>query len=318
MQLVVLEGDDKLKKVSAEVIGAARSLGEPVAALGVGKNAGSLAAAASSLGVSQVLTVEGPEVAEYAPRAWVRAIEAALAKLGANRVWFGATAQGKELAARLAGRLKAGLAQDVISVTKDGDGVLYRRPVYAGKAVAELRLTSAVGIVTLRPNAYAAAAATGAHAPVEPLSVAFQPSDMDGRAVGFAAGDGGRVELTEAEVIVSGGRGLKGPENFHLVEELARELGAAVGASRAVVDAGWRPHAEQVGQTGKTVSPGLYIACGISGAVQHMAGMSSSKLIVAINKDPEAPIFQVADYGVVGDALEILPAMTEAVRQLRG
>lgn len=317
MQLVILEGDDRLKKVSAEVIGAALGLDQGAVALAVGKNALALAEEAAHLGVSQVLTVAAPEVAEYAPRAWVRAIEAAVAKVDAKRVLFAATSQGKELAARLAGRLKAGLAQDVTGITKAGNDVLYRRPLYAGKAFAEVRLTSAIGIASVRPNAFAPAATSDTKAPVESLSVAFQPSDTDGRAVGFRAGDSGRVELTEAEVIVSGGRGLKGPENFHLVEELAKELGAAVGASRAVVDAGWRPHAEQVGQTGKTVSPALYLACGISGAVQHMAGMSSSKLIVAINKDPEAPIFQVADYGVIGDVLEVLPAMTEAVRRLK-
>ncbi len=317
MHLVVLEGDDRLRKISHEAIGAARALGGPVAAVAVGKDARKLAEEASHLGVSQVLTVEGPEVSAYAVRAWVRAVETAVAKSGATLVLFGATSQGKEVAARLAGRLKAGLAADVTAISQDGGALVFRRPIYAGKAFAEVRLISKVGIATLRPNAFSPAAKDAEGAQIEPLAVSFEAKDLDGKATGFEAGSGGQVELTEAEIIVSGGRGLKGPENFHLIEELAKELGAAVGASRAVVDAGWRPHTEQVGQTGKTVSPALYIACGISGAVQHMAGMSSSKLIVAINKDPEAPIFQVADYGVVGDAIEVLPAMTEAVRQLR-
>ncbi|MHB1505459.1 MAG: electron transfer flavoprotein subunit alpha/FixB family protein [Sulfobacillus sp.] len=317
MHLVVLEGDDRLRKISYEVIGAALALGEDVAAVAVGKDATKLAAEASRLGLSQVLTVDGPEVTSYAPRAWVRAVQAAVAATGATLVLLGATSQGKEVAARLAGRLKAGLAADVTAISKDDGSLVYRRPVYAGKAFAEVRLISPVGIATLRPNAFSAAKSAASAASIEVLAVSFEAGDTDGHSTGYEVGTGGQVELTEAEIIVSGGRGLKGPENFHLIEELAKELGAAVGASRAVVDAGWRPHAEQVGQTGKTVSPALYIACGISGAVQHMAGMSSSKLIVAINKDPEAPIFQVADYGVVGDASEVLPAMTEAVRQLR-
>jgi electron transfer flavoprotein alpha subunit len=171
-------------------------------------------------------------------------------------------------------------------------------------------------LATLRPKVFAPVSRNGKSAAVEPLAVDFDPGASRARVVRVAAAGAGKVDVTEAEAIVSGGRGMKGPEHFHLIEELAEAFGASVGASRAVVDAGWRPHAEQVGQTGKTVSPKLYVAVGISGAIQHLAGMMSSRCIVAINKDPEAPIFKVADYGIVGDLFEVVPALTEAVKKL--
>ena len=198
----------------------------------------------------------------------------------------------------------------------EGGKLVAMRPVYAGKAMQKVGFTRAPALVSLRPKVFAPGAGNGGGAKVTPLAIAYDPAAARARLREVKATSAGKADLTEAEIIVSGGRGLRGPENFHLVESLATALGGTVGASRAVVDAGWRPHADQVGQTGKTVSPKLYVAVAISGAIQHLAGMSSSRCIVAINKDPDAPIFKVADYGIVGDAFEIVPALTEAVKKL--
>jgi electron transfer flavoprotein alpha subunit len=199
----------------------------------------------------------------------------------------------------------------------ESGGIVATRPVYAGKALTDVKITSANKVFTLRPNVFTGGVSSGASAPTEPFSIELSDADFSS-IVTEVTQSSGKVDVAEADIIVSGGRGLKAPENFKLIEDLAAELRAAVGASRAVVDAGWRPHNEQVGQTGKTVSPSLYIAVAVSGAIQHLAGMSSSKYIVAINKDKDAPIFQVADYGIVGDAFEILPALTNEIKKLHG
>jgi electron transfer flavoprotein alpha subunit len=195
------------------------------------------------------------------------------------------------------------------------DGALEAvRPIYAGRAIARVRVTGTPLVATIRPNSYPPAEARSG---AEIVPVAIGAYAARAVAIGVEPSASARPDVAEADVIVSGGRGMGGPEHFYLVESLADELGAAVGASRAVVDAGWRPHSEQVGQTGKTVSPTLYVACGISGAVQHLAGMKTSKYIVAVNKDPEAPIFSVADYGIVGDVYDVLPALTKAIHHLK-
>jgi electron transfer flavoprotein alpha subunit len=211
------------------------------------------------------------------------------------------------------------MAADVTDVSAEGGAVVVRRPVYAGKAFARLRIEASPAVVSLRPNAFPAGehAAAGA---VEALDVDVDASSWGARVVSFEAASAGALDVSEASVVVSGGRGMKGPEHWGLLEDLRDALGSdvtALGASRAVVDAGWRPHGEQVGQTGKTVAPKLYIAVGISGAIQHLAGMRTSGTIVAVNKDPDAPIFGVADYGVVGDLFEVLPRLTSAVREMR-
>ncbi len=231
-----------------------------------------------------------------------------------DAILLAATALGKDLAPRVAARLDLPLATDVTAI--DGsDGMVVTRPAYAGKAVYRLRMAATPCVVSVRPNAVAAV-----EQPREcgVATVAAPEAEVRARVVEVREPDNARLDVSEAPIVVSGGRGLKEAEHFSLVEDLAAAFGnAAVGASRAVVDAGWRPHAEQVGQTGKTVSPQLYIALGISGAVQHLAGMRTAKVIVAINKDPDAPIFKVADYGIVGDLFEVVPRLTEEIRKIR-
>jgi electron transfer flavoprotein alpha subunit len=232
-------------------------------------------------------------------------------------VLFGASSLGKDLAPRVAALLGVGLASDCTALDASAGKLTARRPVMAGKAFEKLAFPLGPALATLRPKVFAAATPeAGKTAAVEPLAFEWDANAPRAVVTGTSGASGGKADLTESEIIVSGGRGLKGPENFALVEALADALGATVGASRAVVDAGWRPHGDQVGQTGKTVSPKLYVAVGISGAIQHLAGMSSSRCIVAINKDADAPIFKIADYGVVGDLFEVVPALTEAIRKL--
>ncbi len=221
---------------------------------------------------------------------------------------------GKELGPRLAVALSAGYIADVINIAVQNGEILFKKPVYAGKAVITAKLRSEKKVFTIRPNIFTAKETDAApEFAIHEFTPDISEADFKEKRVAITRSSG-KLDVAEADIVVSGGRGLKAPENFKLVEELAAVLGAAVGASRAVVDAGWRPHSEQVGQTGKTISPNLYIAIGISGAVQHLAGMSSSKVIVAINKDKDAPIFQVADYGIVGDALDVVPRLTEKLK----
>ena len=229
-----------------------------------------------------------------------------------------ASAMGRDLLPRLAARLRVGLAQDCTEARIVDGQLECLRPIYAGKAFARVRLTRVPAMATLRPNVFSLGAPeVSRRAEVEDFAPDLASDKIRVRVTGTQASGGQKVELTEASIIVSGGRGLKGPENFAIVQDLADALGGAMGASRAAVDAGWIDHQHQVGQTGKTVSPTLYVACGISGAIQHLAGMSSSKYIVAINKDPEAPIFKLADYGIVGDLFSIVPALAQEVRKLK-
>lgn len=235
-------------------------------------------------------------------------------EIDADILIFANTSLGKDLAPHVAVKLDAGIATDVVAIDFKDNDLILTRPVYAGKALIDLKVTSAKKVLTLRPNIFNAGTPSDQIAELNVVSV--DNPNLASKVIEVKKSEG-KLDVAEADIIVSGGRGMKGPEHFKLIEDLAEQLGAATGASRAVVDAGWRPHAEQVGQTGKTVSPNLYIALGISGAIQHLAGMRSSKYIVAINKDKDAPIFQVADYGIVGDVFEIVPALIEEIKKIK-
>ncbi len=323
MILAVLEVQDgALKKISYEVLTAARAADEALAAGGVaalvmGPGAVQAAQGVPASAAHEVLCAEGDTLSAYAGQAYAQAVLAGAEAASAQVIVFGATAFGRDIAPRVAAARSAGLLMDVTELFAQEGCLAARRPVYAGKALAEVQAAGPQAVAAVRPNAFAAQAQGGPAAPARALAVEVDPASVRARVREVRREAAGRAELSEADVVVAGGRGLKEPANFGLVEDLADALGAAVGATRAVVDAGWRPHHEQVGQTGKTVSPALYFAVGISGAVQHLAGMSSSRTIVAINRDAEAPIFKIADYGIVGDALEILPKLTEEVRRAK-
>ena len=319
--LVVAEQrDSKIKKSSFEAVGAAKMLADELkgscVALVVGSGVEAVAGDLGAYGASRVIVVDSPKLARHSNSAYAKVIAEVAAKEQAAIVLLPASQMGKDLAPRVAVKLNAGLAADCVALRVENGNVIATRPVFAGKTLLDIKVKTPVKMFTLRPNVFAAAR-NGQGAAVEKMDVPLEDGDFTATVTEMSVATG-RPDVTEADIIVSGGRGLKGPENFHLVEELADVLGAGVGASRAVVDAGWRPHDEQVGQTGKTVSPTMYVACGISGAVQHLAGMSSSKYIVAINKDKDAPIFQIADYGIVGDVTEILPELTAQLKQALG
>lgn len=312
--------DGAVRPVTREVLGEAKrlaaTLGGPVTAVACTTGDAGLAALGEA-GADAVLLARHDAFARHDAAGHAVAVAEAARSTGAKVVLFGASSTGKDLAPRVAALLGVGLAADCTALDASGGRLVATRPVMAGKAYERLAFPMSPALVTLRPKVFAPAAPeAGRTAAVQPLAFTWDAAAPRAVVTGTTAQTGGRPDLTEAEIVVSGGRGLKGPEHFALVEALADAMGATVGASRAVVDAGWRSHGEQVGQTGKTVSPKLYVAIGISGAIQHLAGMSSSRCIVAINKDPEAPIFKVADYGVVGDLFEVVPALTEAVKRM--
>jgi len=315
----VEQRDGKVRKGSLEALSEAKRLataaGWDVCAVLVGSGIEGEATALGSYGASAVYVVDEERFARYSAEGYAAAVRAAVERCQPEALFLSATALGRDLSGRLAARLLVGCIPDVTAL-KLADGKLEAvRPVYSGKALATVEPGGAKPVVfTLRPNVFAAEV-VGGTARIEKLPAI--PADIRAVVREIVATGGGELDVAEADIIVSGGRGLKGPENFALIKALADALGGAVGASRAAVDAGWIDHAHQVGQTGKVVSPSLYVACGISGAIQHLAGMSSSKIIVAINKDPEAPIFKVADYGIVGDLFQVLPALTEEIKKLK-
>jgi electron transfer flavoprotein alpha subunit len=308
--------DGKIRRASLEAVSEARrlagSLGVTVSAVLVGSSVQGLAAELSSYGADEVHVFDDPALAAYATEPYARALAQVISSEKPAAVLIPFTAMGKDLAPRVAAKVDAGLASDCVGLSVKNGRLEARRPMYAGKAYATVGWEGEPQMATLRANVFALGTPDPSRAPI--VKAGKVDTTSRARVTSVHATGGVKIELTEAQIIVSGGRGLKGPENFPLVENLASALGAAVGASRAVVDAGWVDHQYQVGQTGKTVSPTLYVACGISGAIQHLAGMSSSKVIVAINKDSDAPIFKVANYGLVGDVFEILPKLTEAAK----
>jgi electron transfer flavoprotein alpha subunit len=269
----------------------------------------------SKYGIQKVIHLKNSELANYSSSGYTEVITNLAKENNYDILILSNTSLGKDLAPRLSIKLEAGCVVDCVKLNLSGSDLILTRPVYAGKALVDVKILSDKKVITLRPNVFKAQV-TENSAPAEKVIKEISGVNLKSKVTAFKKSEG-KLDVAEADIIVSGGRGMKGPENFHLIEDLAESLGAAVGASRAVVDAGWRPHNEQVGQTGKTVSPTLYVACGISGAIQHLAGMSSSKYIVAINKDKDAPIFNVADYGITGDLFEIIPALTNEIKKVK-
>jgi electron transfer flavoprotein alpha subunit len=314
--LVVLEQrDDQLKKVSFEAAKAGSDLAKKlkceVEAVVVGNNIPD-SKAVGGYGILKVTVLKNSDFAQYSSSGYASAIADFSKESGADILLFGNTAMGKDLAPKVSVKLGAGIVMDSVALEVMEGNVLATRPIYAGKALIDVKINSEIKVFTIRPNVFSPGESSGVEAEV--IEKTIVTPDLSYKVIEVKKAEG-KLDVAEASIIVSGGRGLKEPESFKLVEDLAEVLGAAVGASRAVVDAGWRPHAEQVGQTGKTVSPNLYIALGISGAIQHIAGMRSSKYIVAINKDADAPIFQIADYGISGDVFEVVPALIEELKK---
>jgi electron transfer flavoprotein alpha subunit len=312
---VFVESHGDIKKGSLELLTAAKASGREVVAGFIGSGVKGLADKAAQFGAKTVFVSDSAALANYNPDVYAELLTVMVKESGADVALVSSTALARDLVPRVAARLDSGVASDCTTLELTGSGVKARRPLYAGKCSAEVEfVNSPVQFVMMRPN----------QLPVGAPDAAATATTKD-----FAAPAGGgkikikevtkgassKADLTEANVIVSGGRGLQAAENFKMLEALADSIGATVGASRAVADAGWVPHSMQVGQTGKTVAPSLYIACGISGAIQHLAGMSGSKVIVAINKDGDAPIFQKANYGAVGDLFEIVPKLTEEFKK---
>jgi electron transfer flavoprotein alpha subunit len=311
------QSEGVFRKVTYETLSEGRRIADhmgcELAALVLGNNIEGISKELNQFGADKIILADAPSLVEYLPDAYGNVIGDVVNKESPDVVILGASTQGKDIAARLSARLNAPLAMDCVAVHFENNDLTVTRYMFGGKVLADVLLEGTPQILAIRPNALMIAKADGTGS-IEKIKV-----DIGSSTVKFIEKhlETGKVELTEADIVVSGGRGMGGPD-FSALEELAKLLNGAVGASRSAVDEGWRSASDQVGQTGKVVSPNLYIACGISGAIQHLAGMSSSKVIVAINKDPEAPIFSKADYGIEGDLFEILPLISEEIRKLNG
>ncbi len=306
------------KKVMSEVIGEASRLsgGQAEAVWLTDKATDGGLKQLGEWGAGKVWLLENAALAPYRSEVWTGALADLVVKQSPRAVLGPVTSRQRELVARLAAKLGVGLAADCGAFAMDGDKLVATRPVYAGKLLARVTWAKGPWVATLRPNVFRPAEAQpGRTAAVEKPSVSLPPAAMKfvERREEVSTG---LPELTEAEIVISGGRGMKGPENYVILEDMARVIGAAVGASRAAVDAGWRPHRFQIGQTGRTISPKLYMGFGVSGAIQHLAGMRTSKVIVAVNKDPEAPMFKIADFGIVADLFEVVPELTKEFKKL--
>jgi electron transfer flavoprotein alpha subunit len=319
--LVVAEvRDGAIKNVTFEMLGKAAALagemgGVAEAAL-LGSGVADQASLLAQYGAHKVYVADDPGLETYSSEGYANVLASIIHQIEPAAVFMAASATGKDVAPRVAARLGVGLESDCTDFALDSDErLLITRPIYAGKVIATVKLKSTPQMVTVRPNVLGAPEPdTSKTATVE--KVAVDVGEVRARVVDLLMAEGGEVPLTEATIIVSGGRGVKGPEGFGPIRALARALGGSLGASRAAVDAGWIDHSHQVGQTGKTVTPNMYVACGISGAIQHLAGMKTSKVIVAINRDPEAPIFNYADYGIVGDLFAVVPLVEKEVKEL--
>ncbi len=314
--------DNEIKKSSLEALSEGKrkagELNTDVVAALVGHNLEPLAEKVFPYGASKVYLLENSLFAHYSPQAFAQALASLVEEIQPEILFFSATAMGKDLAPRLAAKLGVSLASDCIQTEIKEGQLEVVRPIYAGKALLALRFKSSPQIASLRPNVFSLLEPSGNKGEVVRKDIIVAEEEIKGRVTEIVKEEGAELDVTEADIVVSGGRGLKGPENFDLIRGIASLLPhSAVGASRSAVDAGWIDHQHQVGQTGKTVSPNLYLAFGISGAIQHLAGMSSSKYIVAVNKDVEAPIFKVADFGVVGDLFQVIPHLKEELKKAR-
>jgi electron transfer flavoprotein alpha subunit len=316
--------DGNIRKVTFEILGEAKKIaqkkGEELCAVIVGANVAGMAPKLGAYGAEKVYCIESDFLSGYTTGGFTKALCDLVQKEKPSILLFGASVNGKDLSARVAGRLGVGLVTDCTGIALDDSGKLQvRRPLFAGKVYADVALSDKVPqMASIRPNVMTALEPDETRKPeLVKVNADVKPEDIRVSVTDVIKTGGEKPDLTEAEIIVSGGRGMKGPEHFQLLEDLADALNGVVGASRAAVDAGWRPQSDQVGQSGKVVTPNLYVACGISGSIQHLAGMGTSKLIVAINKDPEAPIFKKADYGVVDDLFKVVPVLTEEVKKLK-
>lgn len=311
--IIAEHANGQLKRVTLEAIAELQRNGIESDTLVIGGgDLSNVTAALEPSGTSKITVLDHPSLSAYSPEGYANAAFAYLSKQSPELIVAGG--QGKDFMPRLAAKFGVGIANDCTAFSVAGGKVTVRRPVYAGKCSKAVEFLKSPVLLTLRPNVFAPQATAKSPAiekvPIDPGQIRTQVAEV------MAAGSK-KIELTEADIIISGGRSLGSADNFKILHDCAAVIGAAVGSSRAAVDAGYAPHSMQVGQTGKTVSPKLYIACGISGAIQHLAGMRTSKVIVAINKDPEAPIFQKADYGIVGDLFQVVPQLTEALKKLK-
>ncbi len=304
----------EIRNASLQALSEAKRQGGAVSAVLPGSGIGEAAAGLGAWGADKIYVADDPNLDLYSSDGYAEVVVKAVEQAQPSAIFFAGTAMGRDLAPTVAARLGVGAIPDAVGLELDGETFSVRRPVYSGKATTTADTAgNTPQVISLRPNVFAAEESAGAGE-----VVALDGLSLSIRAVvkELLEAEGGELDVAEADVIVAGGRGIKGPENFALIKSLADALGGAVGASRAAVDAGWIEHSHQVGQTGKVVSPSLYVAAGISGAIQHLAGMSSSKVIVAINKDPDAPIFKIADYGIVGDLFDVIPPMVDAIKAL--
>ncbi len=319
--VIAEQRDGEIRKITYELTSEGRRLadasGQKLTVVLLGSGIKDKGAGLGHYGADKVLVADDPRLGTYTTDAYVGVISQLIKADDPAILLIGASVQGKDLSARLSANLGVGMAQDCTVLSVENGDLVATRPIYAGKAYAKVTFEDSwPQMATTRPNVMSINEPdTSRSAEVVDGSFSLDDGSLKTRVVDIVKDESGKVDLTEADKIVSGGRGMKGPENYKILEELADLIGATVGASRSAVDAGWRPHSDQVGQTGKVVSPNLYVACGISGAIQHLAGMSTSKVIVAINKDEDAPIFQKADYGVVADLFDVVPALTEEIKK---